>query len=302
VTVDLPIVVGSLVVGFAVGLTGMGGGALMTPVLVILFRVQPLAAVSSDLIASLVMKPFGSVLHVQRRTVRWDLVGWLCLGSVPAAFLGAVFLHALGPGALVQRVVSYALGSTLVVAAAAVGLREWMTTRRPGSGEGPPPAAMPTRCLATLAIGVVGGFIVGVTSAGSGTLIVVALMFLHPRLRTREIVGTDLVQAIPLVAAAALGHVIFGSFQLGLTTSIVIGSIPGTVVGAWISARADGRAIRPLLAVVLVASALKLLDVGTAQTALAVAALAALGGAALVVARLSAPALADRSATREAQA
>jgi uncharacterized membrane protein YfcA len=261
---DIYVVLGSFIVGIAVGLTGMGGGALMTPVLVLLFRVQPLAAVSSDLVASFVMKPVGAAIHLRRSTVHWGLVRWLCLGSVPAAFLGALFLHALGTSGSVQNVIQLALGAALLIAAAAIAVREVMLLRR--AGDGPAEVghrAIRPRPLPTIAVGALGGFIVGVTSVGSGTLIVVLLLMLYPTLRTRDIVGTDLVQAIPLVGSAALGHILFGNFQFGLTTAVVAGSIPGVFIGASISARATGRFIRPVLVFVLLASALKLLGVST---------------------------------------
>ncbi len=272
---DLPVVLGAFIVGIAVGLTGMGGGALMTPVLVLLFRVQPLAAVSSDLVASFVMKPLGGAIHLRRRTVHWDLVRWLCLGSVPSAFMGAVAIHALGRSHGVQNLVQVMLGCALVLAAAGLGFRELIIRRRRDeeTADGPAPIIR-ARPAATVAVGVAGGFIVGLTSVGSGTLIVVLLLMLYPRMSTRDIVGTDLVQAIPLVGAAALGHLLFGSVQFGLTSSLVLGSVPGVVLGASISSRARNRLIRPALVVVLVASGLKLLEVSTAAVGVTVLALA----------------------------
>jgi uncharacterized protein len=286
---DAPVMLGAFIVGIAVGLTGMGGGALMTPVLVLLFRVQPLAAVSSDLVASFVMKPLGGAIHLRRGTVHWDMVGWLCLGSVPCAFLGAVLLHALGRGQAIQNLIQVLLGLTLLVAAAALAVREAITRRR-GHDEQSRlgrPAIRPRR-LATVAVGALGGLIVGLTSVGSGTLIVVLLLWLYPGMRTRDIVGTDLVQAIPLVGSAALGHLLLGNVQLGLTSSLVIGSVPGVVLGAQISSQAGGRVIRPVLVLVLLASGLKLLGVGTVTLGVILLAVAvvALGGAA--VARLRA--------------
>jgi uncharacterized membrane protein YfcA len=129
------------------------------------------------------------------------------------------------------------------------------------------------RVLPTVAVGVVGGLIVGMTSVGSGSLIIIALMALYPALKASELVGTDLMQAVPLVAAAALGHILFGDFRLDLTTSLVLGCVPGTWVGAHLSSRAPGGIVRRALAFVLCASALKLLDVSTPVTALVLLAL-----------------------------
>jgi len=119
VHIDLFVALAGLIVGFAVGLTGMGGGALMTPILVLLFGIAPLAAVSSDLVASLIMKPVGAAVHAGRGTVRWNLAGWLALGSIPSAFLGVVFLKSIGSGSKLQTIVSVALGAVLLVAVAA---------------------------------------------------------------------------------------------------------------------------------------------------------------------------------------
>jgi uncharacterized membrane protein YfcA len=124
------------------------------------------------------------------------------------------------------------------------------------------------RPLPVVLLGMVGGIVVGMTSVGSGSLIIIGLMALYPRLKASELVGTDLVQAVPLVAAAALGHIMFGDFQLGLTTSLLLGSIPGVWIGAQLSSRAPGGLVRRALAFVLLASALKLLDVSTRATAL----------------------------------
>src|SRR5262245_24202259 len=118
--IDPYVAVAGFIVGFTVGLTGMGGGALMTPILVLLFKIQPLAAVSSDLVAALVMKPVGAGVHMRRGTVRWDLVKWLCVGSVPAAFCGVLILRALGDGSAVQNDLKIILGVALCVAAASI--------------------------------------------------------------------------------------------------------------------------------------------------------------------------------------
>lgn len=283
---DVFVVLGSLIVGVAVGLTGMGGGALMTPVLVLVFGVHPLAAVSSDLVASFVMKPVGGLVHLRKRTVHWGIVGWLCAGSVPAALLGALSLHAVGKSSTVQHVVQLALGAALLVAAAGLATREVLLHRRGrDSSEAGSGATVRPRPLPTIAVGAVGGFIVGVTSVGSGTLIVVCLLILYPTLHTREVVGTDLVQAVPLVGAAALGHVLFGNLQLGLTAAVIAGSVPGAFLGAQISVRATGWFIRPALCLVLLGSALKLFSVGTTQLGTALVAALVVGAVYWILAR-----------------
>jgi uncharacterized membrane protein YfcA len=255
---DFNITIAGAIVGFVIGLTGMGGGALMTPILVIFFNIQPLAAVSSDLVASVVIKPFGAAVHAQRRTVHHKLALWLCVGSVPSAFCGVLILRAFGDSQTLQDRVKLGLGIALLLAAVGIVIRTIAAARRaPVDDNAPLP---PVRILPTLVIGVLGGLIVGMTSVGSGSLIIVALMFVYPALSTHKLVGTDLVQAIPLVGAAAVGHLLFGSVDFGLTGSLLLGAIPAVIVGALVSSRAPSGLVRRALVVVLVASAVKLLN------------------------------------------
>ena len=278
---DWPLSAAAFGIGIVVGLTGMGGGALMTPVLVLFFDVLPLTAVSSDLVASAIMKPVGSVVHLRRGTVHLGLVKWLCLGSVPAAFTGVIIARSLGGGDSVQAVIRTALAIALLLSAAGLMVRAYIRLvehARVRDGRAAPlPQGRPrveVRPFPTLMVGILGGIVVGMTSVGSGSLIIIALMALYPHLKASELVGTDLVQAVPLVMSAALGHVLFGDFQLGLTTSLLVGCIPGVWLGAHLSARAPGGIVRRALAFVLLASALKLLDVSTRQTGMILLAVA----------------------------
>lgn len=264
-------------VGIVVGLTGMGGGALMTPILVLFFGVPPLAAVSSDLAASAVMKPFGGWVHARRGTVNWALVRWLCLGSVPSAFLGVLLMRAVGDGESVQDVVRLALGVALLLAVAGLLLKAYKS-RRTGTSDGTPQITV--RPLPTVLLGAVGGLVVGMTSVGSGSLIIVILLALYPMLRPNDLVGTDLIQAIPLVAAAALGHAIFGDLQLDLAAAVLVGSVPGVLIGARLSSRAPAGVVRAALVIVLIASALKLFEVPTATVGIVIA--VATAGAVLI--------------------
>jgi uncharacterized membrane protein YfcA len=277
-TIDPLLAVASFGIGIVVGLTGMGGGALMTPALVLFFNVAPLTAVSSDLVASAVMKPVGSLVHLRRGTVHLDLVKWLCLGSVPGAFAGVLLARALGAGHDVQNVIRTALGFALLLAAAGLTLRAYLrlvehARQRDGRAEplpqGPPTVSL--RPVPTAVLGLVGGIVVGLTSVGSGSLIIIALMGLYPTLKASELVGTDLVQAVPLVASAAVGHLLFGDFQLELTLSLLLGCVPGVWLGAQLSARASGGLVRRALAFVLLASALKLLNVSNVHTGIVLA-------------------------------
>src|SRR3954449_1651688 len=254
---DLTLALAGLGVGIIVGLTGMGGGALMTPILVLVFGVPPVAAVSSDLAASAVMKPFGGWVHARRGTVNWRLVGWLCAGSIPSAFLGVLLLRLLGDDETVQHTIKIALGVALLLAAGGMLLKVWVTRHQRGDGPAEPIRVRP---VPTLLVGVGGGLVVGLTSVGSGSLIIVALLALYPRLRANDLVGTDLIQAIPLVAAAALGHALFGDLHLDVAAAVLVGSVPGVLIGARISSRAPAALVRSALLVVLLASALKLLE------------------------------------------
>ncbi len=257
------IALAGLVVGFVVGLTGMGGGALMTPLLVLLFKIDPLAAVSSDLVAAFVMKPVGAGVHLRRGTVDLQLVKWLVIGSVPAAFCGALLLDQLGNGPVVQDRIKLLLGIALLLAAGSMAGKHLVARGRVVADDGP----IVVRPVPTLLIGLAGGLIVGLSSVGSGSLMIVMLLALYPTLRASQLVGTDLVQAIPLVGAAALGHLLFGDFHLDVTTSLLLGAVPGVYAGARISSRAPDGIIRPVLMTVLVASALKLLGAPDAVVA-----------------------------------
>ncbi|MFP3962914.1 sulfite exporter TauE/SafE family protein [Actinomadura fulvescens] len=278
---DWTMAFGSFLVAIVVGLTGMGGGALMTPMLVTFFGVSPLAAVSSDLVAAAVMKPVGSAVHYRQGTINMRLVGWLCVGSVPAAFSGVLIAHALGDGAEVQDFIQKALGVALLIAAAGLVVRGYQAlvdraARRTGAarrtaapGE---PAARETpdvtiRRVPTVVVGVIGGLVVGITSVGSGSLIIVALLALYPTLKANQLVGTDLLQAVPLVFAAAVGHLLFGDFRMEVTAALLVGSIPGVYLGSKISSRAPGGLIRRALGFVLVASALKMFGLGAVPLA-----------------------------------
>ena len=284
-------------VGVVVGMTGMGGGALMTPILVLVFGVPPVAAVSSDLAASAVMKPFGGFVHARRGTVAWPLVGWLCLGSVPSAFLGVLLLRLIGPDATVQRVIQWALAVALLLAAAGLVVRALRARRGPAGRETAGPPKVRVRPLPTALLGAAGGLVVGLTSVGSGSLIIVVLLALYPALRANALVGTDLVQAIPLVAAAALGHAFFGDLHLDIAAAVLVGSVPGVLIGARLSSRAPAALIRVALVVVLLASALKLFGLPTLVVGVAAATAVAAGTAAGLRRRLTARRLTARRPT-----
>ncbi|MCP2638116.1 sulfite exporter TauE/SafE family protein [Microbacterium sp. HD4P20] len=263
----------------------MGGGALMTPVLVLFFGVPPLTAVSSDLIVSAAMKPVGSAVHMRHGTVQWKLVLWLVIGSVPAAFSGALIIAIVGPIAGLTSFVKTALGVVLLIAAAGLIVRAYFALAeyaRNDRGERDLPsggfqAEVPVRVFPTLIVGIVGGLMVGLTSVGSGSFIIIALMLLYPMLTANRLVGTDLVQAVPLVIAAAAGHLLFGEVDWQIVWPLVVGSIPGAFIGAQLSSRVSGGIVRRALALVLLAAGLKMLGVSNELTVVALA-IAFIGG------------------------
>jgi uncharacterized membrane protein YfcA len=262
VHVDPYIVLGSAVIGLLVGVTGAGGGALMTPMLILLFGVKPSTAISSDLVAAVVMRPIGAAVHLRQKTVNLRLVGYLMAGSVPMAFFGEYLLHLLGDAKAAEENVQIALGAALLLGAAAMVLRYGLDRRRGHMRRGVV-HDLTVQPLKTVAIGMIGGVIVGITSVGSGSLMIVMLLFLYPMIGANQLVGTDLTQAVPLTAAAALGALAFGHIELSVTTSLIVGSVPAVLVGSFLSSRAPDRYIRPVITFVILASGLKYVGVGT---------------------------------------
>ena len=274
---NFALIMGSVVVGFLVGLTGMGGGALMTPMLVLIFGVTPSAAISSDLIAALFMKPLGVAVHWHRKTIQPKLVRYLCYGSIPSAILGTYVMHVLGSTKSAEKHLQLILGIALLVGAAAMVSRAFFPTR--AVVEGPLVINRPL----IITVGVFGGFMVGLTSVGAGSLIIVALLLIYPHIRTDQLVGTDLAQSIPLTAAATIGTLLFGHVQLSVTASIIIGSVPAVVLGSMLSSRSFTKTLRPYLGGVALLSGLKY--VGLPVDALGVAAIVILVVATVIAIR-----------------
>lgn len=281
---DIGLLIGAFAVGIIVGLTGMGGGALMTPMLVLFFGVPPLAAVSSDLVASAVMKPVGSIVHLRRGTVNLKLVGWLCVGSVPSAFAGVLVLKAIGDSEQIQDGVKIALGVAILFTASMLFVRALMRLverARTRDGQGQTQTQdrpeIVVKVIPTVLLGALGGLIVGMTSVGSGSLIIIGLMFLYAGLQAGQLVGTDLVQAVPLVLSAAIGHAMFGELDLMISLPLILGGAPGAFLGAQLSSRMPGGFVRRALAFVLLASGLKLLNVPNLATGVILIAALVLG-------------------------
>jgi uncharacterized membrane protein YfcA len=270
-------------IGIVIGLTGMGGGALMTPALIFL-GVPPTSAVANDLVAAAFNKSAGAAVHWREGSPHRSIAGWLIAGSVPMAFAGAFIVKAVGGGEGREDFLKAAIGVTLLVAATTYASRMYIELRRTVAGHTPDGSDPQVRPLSTLAVGVVGGLLVGITSVGSGTVMMVALLVLYPALAGVRLVGTDLVQAVPLVVAAAASHVIVTGVDWSVLIPLVVGGTPGTLLGARLANRVSQSIVRRGIVLVLFLTGLTMLHVPP----LGVAAAAAVGliGGPLAWARL----------------
>lgn len=243
-------------VGMIVGLTGVGGGSLMTPLLVLLFGIHPATAVGTDLLYAAITKSGGTYVHAQRGTVDWKIVRLLATGSLPAAILTLLLVNIFAPGGLGQasKVLTVALGFALLLTATALLLRRQIL--RFAQRHDQDTIHHPWK---TVAIGATLGVLVSISSVGAGALGVTALFFLYPKLPAIRIVGSDLAHAVPLTLVAGLGHWWLGSVNFALLLSLLIGSLPGIYIGSHLASRIPEKVLRPLLAVMLVLVGLKLI-------------------------------------------
>ena len=242
--------------GLIVGLTGVGGGSLMTPLLVLVFGVAPVTAVGTDLLYAGITKAAGSAAHGWKGNIDWRVAGWLAAGSVPATALGLLVLAALPPaGATTRVIVSTTLGVMLVATALAIAFRSrllaWARARQSSW-------IAKHSVAATIAIGAFLGFAVTFSSVGAGAVGVTALVLLYPALATLRIVGTDIAHAIPITLLAGAGHALLGNVNGALLASLLLGSIPGIVLGSIAAARIPERVLRHSLVAVLLLAGTKL--------------------------------------------
>lgn len=264
--INTGMIAAGLAVGILVGLTGMGAGSLMTPILISVFGIPPTTAVGSDLIYAAITKVFGAARHHQLKNVNRELGLWMGAGSVPAAILGVFTLYEIFPriGLDVNTVLLNLIGTVLVIVGITVAVRTFITIPRLWDAGKLPTDGPLTRQhkILALGIGVVFGFILGLTSVGSGVFFGIALVTLFP-LAARRVVGTDLFHAMLVTIAAGLATVAFGAPNYSVVGSILIGSIPGILIGSHFTNKAPERALRGMIAVVLAASGLKTLDAAT---------------------------------------
>jgi uncharacterized membrane protein YfcA len=260
----LSIAVAGLLVGFIVGLTGMGGGALMTPALIFLGVGGGEAAtvVTADLTAAAVYKTGGALTHAREGSPNFALAKWLILGSVPMAFIGPwVVHHIAGDEDQLDTLLKEMIGFALLLAAATYALRLYINLRRVRAGSHDADPNPPIRPLPTLLVGALGGLLVGITSVGSGSVIMVALLMLYPGLAAVKLVGTDLVQAVPLVLSAAISNILVNhGIDWKITIPLIVGSVPGTIMGSAVAPRVPQSYIRRGIVVVLTMSGIALLD------------------------------------------
>ena len=250
--------IAGLFVGFLVGLTGMGGASLMAPILIFLFHIKAKFAVGSDLAYASIAKVFGSWQHKKAGHVNLPLVGKLCIGSVPASLLGVWMLHSIDKHSSkdAEKLITNLLGGVLIlvslilIARSLPKVEAWFDRRTP---------LEPKHSLASaIVVGVVGGFLVGLTSVGAGTLFGVALILIFG-LRSKEMVGTDIFHGCILSAVAAAGHVVAGDVDYSLVGSLLVGAIPGILLGGLVSTRMPEQALRPTVGTVLLLTGVRIL-------------------------------------------
>ena len=274
---DYRISIVGLFIGFLVGLTGMGGGSLLAPIMILVFRIPPVWAVGTDIAYSTVTKALGSVVHIRQKNVNFKVALWLACGSVPATFLSVSLVQYIRKhyGTVVNGIILHTLGFTLLLVAVLLVLKPLIMHRLDQKRiETQKQAASKCemdltkrsnhwekwyRPLVTALVGAFVGFLVGLTSVGSGTLIIVSMAFLFPRLTAKELVGTDIFQAFMLLAAGAIAYLSAGTINWPIVGMLLIGSLPGVFLGSKLSKFIPDRYMRPVLATVLVISGLKLI-------------------------------------------
>jgi uncharacterized membrane protein YfcA len=245
-------------VGFLVGLTGVGGGSLMTPLLVLAFGIHPATAVGTDLLYAAATKTVGTGVHGFKRTVRWKIVGALAAGSIPATLTTLWFMHqqhAASDGG--NALITITLGWALIATAIAVLFRKTIVNAFASRASGLSAGQV---AGLTVLLGAVLGCLVSLTSVGAGALGMTVLLILYPRTDVRQLVGSDIAHAVPLTLIAGIGHWMLGSVDWQLLVSLLSGSIPGIIIGSMLASRTPDGVLRPVLATTLVLVGAKLLS------------------------------------------
>ena len=254
----LGFVIAGLVVGFIVGMTGVGGGSLMTPIL-LWFGINPAAAVGTDLLYAAITKAGGVFVHQRNRNIDWSVTAWLAAGSVPAALLTLLALTLIpGDQQATNALIKHSLGIVLLLTATAILFKKQLfafASRHAGDGFHVSPGRLNAL---TVVVGLVLGFMVTLTSIGAGALRTVALFLLYPLMPTRRLVGTEIAHAVPLTLVAGLGHAGLGNLDWGVLGYLLLGSLPGIFFGSHLSGRVSDNLLRPFLAIMLMVIGFKL--------------------------------------------
>jgi uncharacterized membrane protein YfcA len=260
---DIHLILTGAIIGVLIGLTGMGGGSLMTPILIFFLGIKPTLAVGSDLVCNAITKIVGGGVHFYQKTAHHKIILYLALGSLPSSLLGVRLIQhmKLQASDAVEVYVAKALGFTLIIVAATLFLKSFLTNVSGRSETSAEKAFHMDRSkkLKTILIGAVVGFLVGLTSVGSGTLIVMAMVILYPTLSPRTIVGTDVIHGAFLVSVAGLAHYQAGNIDSILVMNLLLGSVPGVILGSRLTTLCPAGVLRPILASVLMISGLKLI-------------------------------------------
>ena len=251
-----------LLVGLLVGLTGVGGGSLMTPILVLLFHIHPATAVGTDLLYASITKTAGTAIHGGKRTINWKIVGLLALGSIPATLLTLLAIQTCGKSEAMTHLITTVLGYALFLTAALLLLRgviqRYAAKQQEDLVEAIPGTFNTKRVALTILTGLVLGFLVSLSSVGAGALGVTALILLYPQLPTVRIVGSDIAHAVPLTFLAGMGYFFIGKVDPVMLVALLIGSIPGIILGSFLAPKVPEKVLRIMLATVLTLVGLKL--------------------------------------------
>ncbi|MDB5525184.1 MAG: putative rane transporter protein [Rhizobium sp.] len=251
--------VSGLFVGILVGITGVGGGSLMTPLLVVLFNVHPATAVGTDLLYAAITKSAGTAVHGANKTINWTIVRLLALGSVPAALVTLYLMSGFDrKSSAAVSLITYSLGWMLFLTAFLLIFRNQIVDKVTEWRQHHKPVREGTVKILTFVLGLILGVLVTLTSVGAGALGVTVLLMLYPRLQIRDIVGSDIVHAVPLTLVGGLGYWYIGEIDWGMLLALLVGSIPGIIIGSNLAPRMPDRIIRPILAATLGLVALKL--------------------------------------------
>ena len=254
----LSYIVSGFAVGLLVGMTGVGGGSLMTPLLTLLFGVPPSVAVGTDLAFASITKSAGTLTHRLRGTIRWDIVKRLCIGALPAAVVSTLALKSFGTlSPEIGQIIRYSIAGSVLLTVVALVFKSrmlaWINAHPEKQLQGNKLAA------ATILSGAVLGTLVTISSIGAGAIGATLLVMLYPRMSSAEVAGTDIAYAVPLTAIAALGHWWLGSIHWELLASLLVGSLPGITIGSWVARSVPEKFLRVLLAMTLTGVAVKLI-------------------------------------------